>query len=189
MINDYTAAGVSAVMVGGVVGGVVILLVVVLLCGFGAGVIEMSKVTKISICITGNSLPSYFLSTEKVERSARGGMVINPLYGESDGLYEELPENVPTSTAPTAVPAQPSTPPPRHAGQTDIMKSEREEKLGGCLSSTPDNHSISSSFQQDDMEDCYTVMSPAGTLTMLPRNRHSAASLGGSTPWPLSGAP
>ena len=122
--------------------------------------------------------------------------MINPLYGDSDGLYEELPENVTTSvtiTASTAMPVRPNVPPPRLAGQTDLPKNERDDKLddklAGCPSSTHDTHSISSSCRHDDTEDCYTVMSPAGTLTMLPRNRHSAASLGGSVPWPMGGAP
>ena len=113
----------------------------------------------------------------------------NPLYGGSDGLYEELPDNpFPSNTAATAASVQPNIPTPRNAHHTELSKEEIHSKLDGSLPTTLDNRSISSSCRYDETEDCYTVMSPAGTMTVLPRNRHSAASLGGSVPWPVGGA-
>ena len=107
-------------------------------------------------------------------------MVIDPLYGGSDGLYEEIPGNAATTTKittpPSAVSAEPNLPPRKHVDSIDLT---RDDKLAGTLSSIHDNHSISSSCRYDETEDYYTVMSPAGTLTMLPHNRHSTASLGG----------
>ena len=117
-------------------------------------------------------------------------MVINPLYGGSDGLYEEIPGNAATTakmtTAPSAVSAEPSLPPRKHVEPIDLT---RDDKLAGTLSSMNDNCSISSSCRYDETEDCYTVMSPADTMTMLPRNRHSTASLAGSISIPMDEAP
>ena len=121
-------------------------------------------------------------------------MVINPLYGGSDGLYEEIPVNAATitkmTTAPSSVSVQPNLPPPRkHVDPIDLTKIERDDKLAGTLSSINNDYSISTSRQYDETEDGYTVMRPAGTLNMLPCNCHSTASLGGSVSLPMDQAP
>ena len=124
----------------------------------------------------------------------------NPIYGGSDGFYEELPDNTTShhqitatiaSNAPASTVPPPAVPPPRKTDpqemSLELSESEKEAikaKLNGRPSSL---HEGLSTLQQDEAEDCYTVMSPAGTLTVLPRNRHSAASLGASAPWPMAG--
>ena len=132
--------------------------------------------------------------------TARGPMVTNPIYEAGEGVYEELPENPPSSVqfmintnapAPSAA-MMPSLPPPRKTDPQEVTSLSEDEKsamatkLGAAHPASLGN--LSASFQLDEAEDCYTVMSPAGTLTVLPRNRHSMSSLGGGTPWPMGGA-
>ena len=118
-------------------------------------------------------------------------MVSNPIYEGSDGFYEELPDFLPSSetfSAQASASIPPNIPPMRKMGQniSESGKEAMECKLDRAPPSSLDTHSLSS--QHDKTEDCYTVMSPAGTLTVLPRNRHSAGSqLGGSFPWPMGG--
>ena len=133
-------------------------------------------------------------------------MVTNPIYGSNDGFYEELPEHphstnhstlntIATSLSPST-PLPPNIPPPRKAAPDELAlelpeseKEALESKLNGVPpSSSHDAISLSSSLRYNETEDCYTVMSPAGTVKMLPRNRHSVGSLpAGGTPWPLGG--
>ena len=109
----------------------------------------------------------------------------NPIY-EPGELYEELPDG-PMAVAKqlkpngmTTTPEVPELPPPRMNVHVKVEEnavsikrsSQRPMSMGG----------LSLSSQRE--EDCYTVMSPAGTLTMLPRNRHSTGSLGPYLPWP-----
>ena len=124
----------------------------------------------------------------------RGCMVTNPIYAGSEGFYEELPENLPSSehlsasTPATSASVPPNIPPPRKTDPFEtpnLSESKKEAKINGPRPSSLDNLS---SCGFDETEDCYTVMSPAGTLTVLPRNRHSTASLGSGAPWPMGGA-
>ena len=122
----------------------------------------------------------------------------NPIYGGSDGFYEELPET-PTSTGPNITHIAtsnsssevPSVPPPRKAGPEGMTLpelSQGEKEAMEAKLNEPLPLSSSPSQQYDETaEDCYTVMSPAGTVMMLSRNRHSVASIGGSAPWPMGG--
>ena len=131
----------------------------------------------------------HFSHAEKGHRS-QGPMVSNPIY-ESGELYEELPDGPVTVARPlksngmTITPQVPELqvpelPPPRMNGHVKVdenavsakRSSQRPKSMGG----------LSLSSQRE--EDCYTVMSPAGTLTILPRNRHSTGSLGPYLPWP-----
>ena len=134
-------------------------------------------------------------------------MVHNPIYGGSGDIYEELPDDVATAhslnlNGASAVPATaaslppPSVPPPRKTettGAVELSESEKEAieaKLKDIEGGGEDTRSLASSCPPpgEEAEDCYTVMSPAGTLTILPRNntnRHSAASLTAS--WPMAG--
>ena len=134
-------------------------------------------------------------------------MVTNPIYGDSDGYYEELPDNTNSlhqcnSNAPAcnvisaSDTTSPTVPPPRKGNPQEmtleLSESEREaieSKLNGNIppSSSHDTTSLSSTNVPNDTEDCYTVMSPAGTLTVLSRNRHSTTSLGANNPWPMAG--
>ena len=103
-------------------------------------------------------------------------------------IYEELPEDTPPPlnlNGASAVPATslpPSIPPPRktyplNSTTQELSESEREaiEAKLGETGGAPDARSLASSCPGEETEDCYTVMSPAGTLTVLPHNhRHSA---------------
>ena len=124
-------------------------------------------------------------------------MVSNPIY--SGDIYEELPEDSVhplhvngASAVPASLSLPPSIPPPRKTDNTEeLSQSEREaveaklRDMGGAGPESEDAKSQVSSCCGEETEDCYTVMSPAGTLTVLPRNRHSAASI--TTSWPMAG--
>ena len=122
-------------------------------------------------------------------------MVSNPIYEGSDGFYEELPDCLPSSepfsakasaSIPPNIPQMRKMDPQEMKNISESEKGAMECKLDRAPPSSLDNHSLSS--QHGETEDCYTVMSPAGTLTVLPRNRHSAGSqLGGNFPWPMGG--
>lgn len=122
-------------------------------------------------------------------------MVTNPIYESEEKFYEELPDYpLPTALLQRvngipSVSAVPDLPPPRKADlqqSADAFKDEESAVAAKLRSPRPASFGgLSTSSQMG--EDCYTVMSPAGTLTMLPRNRHSAASLGGNVPWPAEG--
>ena len=117
-------------------------------------------------------------------------MVVNPLYEATEDHYEHLPEPRPVfvfNTLPVTgescyTDVGPALPPPR------IVTSSTSDNVS-CEQEKMDKHT---SFKQEEMdkhiptdvsvgdisacsmEGCYTVMSPAGTLTVLPRNRNSA---------------
>ena len=126
-------------------------------------------------------------------------MVPNPLYEAADDHYEHLPDcknHTPSSHSPrsldphppTLLPIHPNTsssagqlyndvtpqlPPPRKDSSGDkpatlstLEKSPQHPTTGVQL---PESHSLGSMSAYSGGEDCYTVMSPAGTITMLPR--------------------
>ena len=124
----------------------------------------------------------------EVRGSVGRGMVHNPMYSGSGDIYEEIPEDTahPRSgviSVPNLVSLPPSIPPPRNINPTEELSESEKEAIEAKLkeisthSESQDAKSQVSSCCGEEVEDCYTVMSPAGTLTVLPRNRHSGASI------------
>ena len=129
----------------------------------------------------------------EVRGSVGRGTVHNPMYSGSGDIYEEIPENTAhphsgVSSVPTLVSLPPSIPPPRHINPTEELSESEKEAIEAKLkdisthSESQDAKSQVSSCCGEEVEDCYTVMSPAGTLTVLPRNRHSGASISANGP-------
>ena len=122
------------------------------------------------------------------------GMVNNPIYRGSS-IYEEIPGSpaavYQNSGAQMAI-SDPPSHPPSLPGQTKETPSNTDPVLSHAMKQN--SYSLSpiapqeTDFQaagEGTMEDCYTLMSPAGTLTVLHHNMNSSASL---TPgWPQSG--
>ena len=120
-------------------------------------------------------------------------MVHNPMYSGSGDIYEEIPEDIAhplngVSSVPTFLSLPPSIPPPRNNNSTEELSEGEKEAIEaklkdiGTHSESQDAKSQVSSCCGEEVEDCYTVMSPAGTLTVLPRNRHSEASITANGP-------
>ena len=126
----------------------------------------------------------------------QGPMVQNPLYESTEDHYEHLPDcsngRPPPSltilpATPTSLdnPGQPNAditpqlPPPRKNSEAGPL-GEKPSLLGNTERSPkqqsnkhiPDSQSMGGISVQSG-EDCYTIMSPAGTLTMLPRTTSS----------------
>ena len=115
-------------------------------------------------------------------------MVNNPIHRGSS-IYEEIPEspevvyqNRGVQNAAEAHP--PSLPGPRK-GEPSNTESQAMKQNSCSFSPITPQETDFQAAGEGTTEDCYTVMSPAGTLTVLYRNRNSSASL---TPgWPLPG--
>ena len=131
--------------------------------------------------------------SEQIQSSVGRCMVQNPIYGSSVDIYEELPDGTPlhhigfngaSAVAVGMTTLPPSVPPPRKTEVEQELSESEREAIEAKLESQ-DAVSLSSGGRCEETEDCYTVMSPAGTLTVLPRNRHSTASLNAN--WPMAG--
>lgn len=123
----------------------------------------------------------------------------NPIYEAGDDVYEELPDLLKDKqscnegvTYCDVAPPLPSArydhlppalaPPPatklqdQNGDNTDSIsktpKSDPTEKKTEDLLTLPSSNS-SSSLSVHSTEDCYTVMNPAGTVTVMPRTRGS----------------
>ena len=175
------------------------ILVLVSVCGFGAGMIAVYLLRKRKekrqsrqTQTKHTHFPNISHPPEQIQDSVGKCMVHNPIYGGSGEIYEELPDEPPNtpclngaSATPLQIPASlpPSVPPPR---KTQEMSESKREAIEAKLEETQDRVSLASSCRGgEEAEDCYTVMSPAGTMTVLPRNRHSTGSL--TANWPLAG--
>ena len=106
----------------------------------------------------------------------QGPMVVNPLYEGAEDHYEHLPEPQPVFI-PAILPVTyesgysdvgPSLPPRKNeeSSATDAIPGIRSDKLA------PKHFSLDAT-SANSMEDCYTIMSPSGTVTVLPRNQSS----------------
>ena len=115
--------------------------------------------------------------------------VTNPIYETGDDVYEELPDLDSDKTAnklvsdtafTTVAPPLPST---RYDHLPALGKITADNgttstalthtpKQDPMMLNIPPSESIGA-FSALSREDCYTIMSPAGTMTMMPRNRHS----------------
>ena len=120
-------------------------------------------------------------------------MVHNPMYSGSGDIYEEIPDDTAhplngVSSVPTLVSLPPSIPLPRNINPTEELSEGEKEAIEAklkdidTLSESLDVNSQVSSCCGEEVEDCYTVMSPAGTLTVLPLNQHSEASITANGP-------
>ena len=109
-------------------------------------------------------------------KKLQGPMVVNPLYEGAEDHYEHLPEPQPVFV-PAILPVTyesgysnvgPSLPPRKNEGSsaTDDIPYIRSDKL------VPKHLSLGAT-SASSIEDCYTVMSPAGTVIVLPRNQSS----------------
>ena len=115
--------------------------------------------------------------TEQSKRK-QGPMVVNPLYEASEDHYEHLPEPRPIFVSDTLpgtgescyTDVGPALPPPRNVASSTSDKVSSEWKKND--KHIPTDMSVGD-ISACSMEGCYTVMSPAGTLTVLPRNRNS----------------
>ena len=171
--------------------------ILVSVCGFGAGMIAVYLLRKRKekrqsrqTQTKHTHFPNISPPPEQIQHSVGKCMVHNPIYGGSGEIYEELPDEPPdtlclngASATPLQIPASlpPSVPPPR---KTQEMS--ESEAIEAKLEETQDSVSLASSCRGgEEAEDCYTVMIPAETMTVLPRNRHSTGSL--TANWPLAG--
>ena len=118
--------------------------------------------------------------------------VTNPIYetGESD-VYEELPDiNSNDATCTNVAPPLPSVRYNHLLAKSDALKNE-------CVDTQTPKHCVNNkllmipssqstgALSELSGEDCYTVMNPAGTITMMPR--HSGThTVGGGGPCLLS---
>ena len=122
-------------------------------------------------------------------------MVVNPLYEAADDHYEHLPDfqAPPSLSVQAATPTSLSSPgESKHTDVTPILPPPRKDfeaaestgekpSLTDTQGKSPKRAStmlIPESCSLGDVsacsaEDCYTIMSPAGTVTMLPRNTSS----------------
>ena len=122
-------------------------------------------------------------------------MVLNPLYEAAEDHYEHLPDCnglpppslaiLPATPTFPSDPGQfytditPQLPPPRrdinpgYPGEKAVTVdvTEKSPKRPGSMH-IPESKSLGG-ISNYSGEDCYTIMSPAGTLTMLPRNTSS----------------
>ena len=112
-------------------------------------------------------------------------MVQNPLYEATDDEhYESLPDckshpslslPPPSTMASTGQPytnVTPQLPPPRRgstATRGGAVMGGREKSPKHTTSEQPPECKSLGGMSQYSGEDCYTIMSPAGTLTILPR--------------------
>ena len=116
-------------------------------------------------------------------------MVTNPLYDTGENIYEELPDpevengQVYMDMAPPLpsarnekCPTITSAPPEKESASDSIGTSLTPEiKQGKFTMLNVPRPRSTGDLSSCSVEDCYTVMSPAGDLTMLPRNRHSGS--------------
>ena len=137
-------------------------------------------------CIVYSHIKCLALSATK-----SGVMVQNPLYEAADDHYEHLPDcnghpppflsnhpptiSITPSSNPSQVEITPQLPPPRKENEagcngessaTDNIGNKSHHYLGNV--NLPESQSIGGVSTYSG-EDCYTIMSPAGTLTALPR--------------------
>ena len=144
-----------------------------------------------------------FLSAEFMQRKVHP-RVTNPIYEAGDDVYEELPDPIPdkqktiTDAVYTDVaPPLPSTRYDHLAPAGKLQNEDKRESIGTPpLVITPKHGdkviqsltipsagSASALSALSGADDCYTVMNPAGTLTIVPRSRHSGlAGQWGSSP-------
>lgn len=114
-------------------------------------------------------------------------MVTNPLYETGEDIYEELPDRevengqVYMDMAPPLPSARnekcPSAPPEKDSAisnktGTSLTPERNQDKF--TMLNVPRPRSTGD-LSSCSVEDCYTVMSPAGDVTVLPRNRHSGS--------------
>ena len=118
------------------------------------------------------------------------GMIHNPIYRGSS-IYEEIPGSLEavyqnSGAQNTAKAHPPSLPGPRK-GEPSNTESHAMKQNSYSRSPIATQETDFQAAEEGTTEECYTLMSPAGTLTVLYRNRNSTASL---TPgWPLPGPP
>jgi hypothetical protein len=157
--------------------GALAVMVVVVVCAFVCGMVLFLKLRK------QRTEAKYSLKDKHLPT------VTNPIYETGDDVYEELPDLDSDKTANKLVSdtAFTNVAPP--------LPSTRYDHLPALGKITAENGTTSTALthtpKQDPMmlnippsesigalsalsrEDCYTIMSPAGTMTMMPRNRHS----------------
>ena len=112
---------------------------------------------------------------------------MNPIYesGDDEDMYEELPEMAGDKTYSEVAPPLPSArydhlPPPPNVTvtgekepNTHSLSATPKHDPNGKLA-LPSSNSSGALSTHSAPEDCYTVMNPAGTITVVPRNsRHS----------------
>ena len=120
--------------------------------------------------------------------------VTNPIYETGDDVYEELPDPdsdktdkklVSDITNTNVAPPLPATrydhlpalgKIPTENGTNSTALTHTPKRDPKVLNISPSESAAALSTLSG--EDCYTVMSPAGTLTMMPRNRHSLPGCG-----------
>lgn len=110
-------------------------------------------------------------------------MVHNPLYEETDGHYEQLPDCRGRPPPSIPLPSAPPLPAPSYLDSvTPQLPPPRENVAKHCTTSSltmldkcapRDSNELPESKSLNRMsthsEDCYTIMNSAGTVTILPR--------------------
>lgn len=129
-----------------------------------------------------------------IELLAQNGLrptVTNPIYETGEDVYEELPDQV-TSTKLDGLYTD-AAPPPLPSARYDhlpaagkITGGKDDSAINTPLTQTPKQvpksmllnippSASSGALSAHSAEDCYTVMSPAGTMTMMSRSCHSGS--------------
>ena len=126
-------------------------------------------------------------------RSTARPTVTNPIYETGEDVYEELPDQednkvskltsdqLYSDVAPALPPARydylPTADrlPPGEEGTsaTPLTQTPKQDRKLATLD-IPKSESAGV-LSTGSGEDCYTAMSPAGTVTLMPRNRHSGS--------------
>ena len=171
------------------------MLILTLICGFAAGfivvyVIRHRKIKKQSKPFTNHKFYFVVCHIGRMKISKGKGMVNNLIYRGSS-IYEEIPESpeavYQNSGVQNAAEAHPPSLPGPRKGEPSNTESHAMKQNSYSRSPIATQETDFQAAGEDTTEECYTLMSPAGTLTVLHRNRNSSASL---TPgWPLPGPP
>jgi hypothetical protein len=166
--------------------------------GAGTGVMVV-----VCACLVAALLFCYLqLQRKKRERTVKTlrPNVTNPIYETGDDVYEELPDvasgkqlsnGLYTDVAPPLPSVRydhlpPAVKLPGQKGESTpslahTLKDGPSDKVAPQLTIPPSGST--GALSAHSAEDCYTVMSPAGTLTVVPRSRHSGlAGQWGATP-------
>ena len=106
------------------------------------------------------------------------GMIHNPIYRRSS-IYEEIPESpeavCQNSGVQNATKAHPPSLPGPRKGEPSNTESQAMKQNSYSLSLIAPQETDFQAAGEGMTEECYTLMSPAGTLTVLYHNRNSSA--------------
>ena len=129
--------------------------------------------------------------------------VTNPIYQTGDDVYEELPDLVndkQQQSDATYTDVAPPLPSARydHLSPVEKLQNHKRESIGSPALvkkpkkdingdkmeslNIPTSDSAGALSSLSGPEDCYTVMNPAGNITMMPRNNRHSGQQWGSTP-------